>query len=270
MYRRNFLRITQYTMAGALAAGCSIGGKSVTAETAHRPWPMPETRWAMSMRWHDLLFLHWPVHPKLMRPLIPREIDLDTFDGQCWIGIVPFHMSGVRLRYVPISLAFAELNVRTYVKVQDRPGVWFFSLDASSWLAVRAARCMNLPYYDAEMKVEGEGAEVKYRSARIHGQRAAEFEANYRQNGGVYHAAPGTLDHWLTERYRLYAAFKPEPLVYGDIHHRRWPLQTAEVEVRVNTMTRPIGVELPDTSPLCHFARYQEVVAWPVVKLNQL
>jgi uncharacterized protein YqjF (DUF2071 family) len=236
------------------------------SETAHRPWPLPQTRWMMFMRWHDLVFLHWPVAPAVLRPLIPHEVDLDTFDGQCWIGIVPFHMSGVRLRYTPFSFAFPELNVRTYVKAKGCPGVWFFSLDAASWLAVRAARTMNLPYYDAEMQVETAGEEIKYRSARL--RQGANFEASYRPTGATYHAAPGTLDHWLTERYRLYAAFKSQKVVYGDIHHRQWPLQAAEADIRTNTMTQPIGVKLPDTRPICHFARYQEVVAWPIVKLR--
>jgi uncharacterized protein len=269
MSRRKFLRISRYTLAaGAVTGGCSIAGQPILSQTAHRPWPLPETRWVMFMRWHDLAFLHWPVRADVLRPLIPETLEIDTFDGSAWIGIVPFHMSGVRLRYVPISFAFPELNVRTYVKAKARPGVWFFSLDAGSWLAVRAARLMNLPYYDADMKVEMVGEEVKYRSARAPSQGAAEFQANYRPKGPIYHAAPGTLDHWLTERYRLYAAFKPEFVVYGDIHHPQWPLQSAEAEIQLNTMTSPIGLKLPDISPLCHFARYQEVVAWPITKLD--
>jgi uncharacterized protein YqjF (DUF2071 family) len=249
-------------------AGCGAVDKSILSETAHRPWSLPQTRWVMFMRWHDLVFLHWPVTPAVLRPLIPRDVDLDTFDGECWIGVVPFHMSGVRLRYSPFSFAFPELNVRTYVKTNGRPGVWFFSLDAASWFAVRAARTMNLPYYDAEMQVAAGGEEIKYCSARRRHQGDANFAASYWPTGPIYHAAPGTLDHWLTERYRLYAAFKSQKVVYGDIHHGQWPLQAAEAEIRTNTMTRPIGVKLPDTRPVCHFARYQEVVAWPIVKLK--
>ena len=269
MYRRNFLRITQYTMASALAAGCSIGGKSVTAETAHRPWPMPETRWAMSMRWHDLLFLHWPVHPKLIRPLIPREIDLDTFDGQCWIGIVPFHMSGVRLRYVPISLAFAELNVRTYVKIQDHPGVWFFSLDASSWLAVRAARCMNLPYYDAEMKVEGQGAEVKYRAP---GFTVSSLRSSRRTIGRTAAFITPRRAHSITGSRNDIGFTLPSSrrLSYTEIStiasgRCKRPKSRSGKFHDPSDRCRAARYE-----PACHFACYQEVVAWPVVKLNQL
>src|SRR5262245_28854026 len=120
-------------------------------DVAHRPWPLPSTPWTIAMRWHDLLFLHWPVCPATLRPLIPRALEIDTFDGRAWLGVVPFRMSGVRPRYFPAlghSAAFPEINVRTYVQTPGRTGVWFFSLDAASWLAVRVARaCYGLPYY---------------------------------------------------------------------------------------------------------------------------
>lgn len=222
------------------------------------------------MRWHDLLFAHWPVRPGLIRPLIPDVLELDTFDGWCWIGVVPFRMSGVRPHYVPIPLAFPEMNVRTYVKTHGRSGVWFFSLDAASWLAVRAARWLGLPYYDARMTVETRADVVKYMSVRTHKSAAsAEFVATYGPTTQVYHAAPDTLDHWLTERYALYAALEPGRIMYGEIHHLSWPLQRAEVELHKNTMPRALGYEF-DNRPICYFARYQEVVAWPIVPFERM
>ena len=268
--RRRFLEVGSLTVTAATAAACSLRVPPVTQQTQHRPWPLPQTRWVMFMRWHDLLFLHWPVRPELLRPLIPAAVELDAFDGWCWLGIVPFDMTGVRSRFVPISFAFPELNVRTYVKIPGRSGVWFFSLDATSRLAVRVARWLGLPYYDARIKVQPNGDAVHYHSVRVHKKAAtAEFNASYRPVGAAYPATPGTLDHWLTERYRLYAAHDPDRIVYGDIHHPPWPLQPAEVELHVNTMTHAIGIELPDTKPICHFARLQEVVAWPVVTLDR-
>lgn len=268
--RREFLKagVTAVT-AGTLGAGCSLRVPPVTDQTSHRPWALPQTAWILFMRWHDLLFLHWPIRPESIRPLIPSALELDTFDGWCWIGVVPFRMTGVRPRYVPIPFAFPELNVRTYVKMPGRRGVWFFSLDAASWIAVRAARWFGLPYYDARMTVELKGDSVHYQSERVHETAPAGFNASYRPTAAVYHAAPGTLDHWLTERYCLYAARKPDQVVYGEIHHAPWPLQPAELELRVNTMTQPLGIKLPDTKPIGHFARYQEVVAWPVVPLDR-
>ncbi|HEU4345245.1 MAG TPA: DUF2071 domain-containing protein [Candidatus Binatia bacterium] len=271
MTRREFLELgANVVTTGTVAAGCSLSVSPVMEETAHRPWPLPKASWLLFMRWHDLLFLHWPVRPELIRPLIPVALELETFDGSCWMGVVPFRMSGVRPRYLPIPMAFPELNVRTYVRTPGRSGVWFFSLDATSWLAVRAARWLGLSYYDARMTVRLEGEAVHYESVRIHKRSPlAEFTASYRPTGPVYHAIPGSLDHWLTERYCLYGALKPNEVVYGEIHHPPWPLQLAEVELRRNTMTQPLGIELPNTKPICHFARYQEVVAWPIVPLER-
>ena len=241
-------------------------------ETTHRPWPLSQRSWAMAMCWHDLLFMHWPIRPAALRPLIPVALTLDTFDGWAWLGVVPFRMTGVRPRFLPAfpSLsAFPEINVRTYVTTPGRSGVWFFSLDAASRLAVRAARFWyGLPYYDARMRVGQEGEAVHYHSTRTHRRAAAAtFEASYTPSGTVSHTSPGTLAHWLTARYCLYAVDRRGRVGYGDIHHAPWPLQDATAEVRSNTMTRPLHVELPRTQPMLHFARYLAVVAWSVVPL---
>jgi uncharacterized protein len=220
----------------------------------------------MAMRWHDLLFLHWPIPPELIRPLIPPGLELDTFDGSAWVSIVPFRMTGVRPRYFPpfAALAFPEMNVRTYVWTPGRSGVWFFSLDATSRLAVRAARAWHgLPYHDARINVQWQGGAVHYHSRRVDRKSTgAEFHAVYKPAGEVYRSAPATLDRWLTDRYCLYAPDRGGRLRYLDIHHLPWPLQPAEAELRVNTMTNPLGISLPETPPVAHFARYLEVVAW--------
>src|ERR1700758_2464987 len=123
--------------------------------TSHRPWSLPSGSWIMMQTWHDLLFAHWPIRQEQLRPLVPPQLPLDTFDGQCWVGVVPFWMSGVRARGVPPlpGLArFPELNVRTYVAYKDKPGVYFFSLDAANFPAVWAARTFfHLPYFYARM-----------------------------------------------------------------------------------------------------------------------
>ena len=269
--RRQFLVCSGAVTLGAVVGGCSTMGSEILNQSAHRPWPIPKTPWVLSMSWHELLFAHWPVPIALIRPLIPDILEIDAFDGWGWIGVVPFRMSGVLPRYFPIPLAFPELNVRTYVKMRDRSGVWFFSLDAASWLSVRAARWFGLPYYDARMTVQIEGDVVGYDSVRTHKNAfPAEFGAKYNPTSPVYYSAPGTLDHWLTERYALYGALKPGQVVYGEIHHMQWPLQRAEVELRTNTMTRASGFDLPDIKPICHFARRQEVVAWPIVPIERM
>jgi len=236
------------------------------SKTSYRPWPLPSEPWVMAMRWHDLLFLHWPVRPQLIRPLIPRDLELDTFDGSAWLGIVPFRMTAVRPRHFPrfAGLAFPEINVRTYVWSPGRSGVWFFSLDAANRLAVRVARRLYaLPYHNARMTVRREGDTIHYRSTRT-GQKdaTAEFDASYKPTGDVFRSAPETLDRWLTDRYCLYTLNRRGQLRYGDIHHLPWPLQHAEVELRRNTMTNPLGIGLTDTAPVAHFARRLDVVAW--------
>jgi uncharacterized protein len=236
-------------------------------ETGHRPWELPGRPWMFAMRWHDLLFMHWPVPPAVLRAVIPPALALDTWESMAWIGVVPFRMSGVRPRAVPplpwLS-AFPELNVRTYVTLGGKPGVWFFSLDAANRLVVRLARhFFSLLYYDARMASERASDQVHYLSQRTHrGAPPAAFQGHYRPIGPVFHTSPGTLEHWLTERYCLYAVDRHGHLWCGEIHHGRWPLQPAEAEVTVNTMTRPLGVALPDLPPLLHFARRQDVLGW--------
>lgn len=220
------------------------------------------------MRWHDLLFMHWAVPASSLRPLIPSGLRLDTYEKEAWLGVVPFYMTRVRPRFVPpipgLS-SFAELNVRTYVTAEHKPGVWFFSLDAASKLAVRAARWgFNLPYFDAKMQVTRNG-EVRYHSTRTHRDAPpAELAMRYRAAGKVYHSKPGTLDHFLTHRLCLYSADKRGKIYRGDIHHAPWPLQPAEAEIETNRMTDQIDLPLPDTEPLLHVAKRLDVVAWRI------
>src|SRR5262245_6941147 len=144
---------------------------SILDQVAHRPWTMPDRPWVMTQTWNDLLFAHWSVDAAQLRALIPPSFELDLFDGEAWLGIVPFEMTNVSPRGVP-SLPwvseFPELNVRTYVRVDDRPGVYFFSLDAGNALAVQTARMLlNLPYHTAEMAVLRHANAIEYRSSRV-------------------------------------------------------------------------------------------------------
>jgi hypothetical protein len=226
------------------------------------------------MTWHDLLFAHWPVSAELLEAHIPKGLVLQTWEGMAWIGVVPFGMKHVGprgLNRLPGLPAFPELNLRTYVEAEDKPGVWFFSLDAANLFAVRAARAgFYLPYMDARMKLEQKGEEVLYSSIRTHrGEPPAEFYGRYRPTGPVYGSKPGSLEHWLTERYCLYSADAKGKIYRGEIHHPPWPLQPAEAEIEVNTMTEPLGFGLPAQEPLLHFARSIETVAWWPERVNQ-
>jgi uncharacterized protein YqjF (DUF2071 family) len=220
----------------------------------------------MAQNWHDLLFAHWPVPVEMIRPCVPPELELDCFDGQSWIGIVPFRMAGVRLRAtpaVPWLSAFPELNVRTYVTAGRKPGVWFFSLDAANRVAVEFARAwFHLPYFTAEMSLTARGTEIAYFSRRADGRGKGErFEASYAGEGETFHAARGTLEYFLTERYCLYAQRRDGAILRGEIHHAPWELQRAHACVSTNTMVESLGAALAGEA-LLHFSRLQEVIVW--------
>jgi uncharacterized protein YqjF (DUF2071 family) len=229
------------------------------------------------MQWHDLLFMHWSVAPGVLRSAVPPGLEIDTFDGAAWVGVVPFVMRGVRPRGLPAVPGlsnFPELNVRTYVYARGagdrragKPGVWFFSLDAHQRLAVRLARwTFRLPYFDARMAAATDlSGTVRYVSRRTHrGASAAVFRARYRPTGPPEQA--DDLTRWLTERYCLYAARSSDrgaTLYRGEIHHQPWPLQPAEAQVETNTLTDGLGFDLPaGTEPHLRFARRLDVRAW--------
>ena len=242
--------------------------RSILAETAHRPWPMPPGPWLMTQTWHDLLFAHWPIDPvddAALRALVPASFEIDRFDGAAWLGIVPFAMTNVAPRLVPALpwvSAFPELNVRTYVTVRDKPGVFFFSLDAGNPLAVTAARgLLNLPYYSAAMTVDEREGEIVYTSRREPAP-AAEFSARYRGLGDRNPPAPGTLEYFLTERYCLYAMDRWSHAYRLEIHHPPWLLESARAEITINTMAEAAGLRRPPIAPLLHFSKRQDAVCW--------
>lgn len=243
--------------------------KNILRQYSHRSWPLPDGPWIMAQIWHDLLFAHWPVAPGVLRRLVPPELPLDIFDENAWIAVAPFHMSGIRARGlapVPGLSRFPELNVRTYVTRDGKPGVYFFSLDVTNRAAVWAARTFyHLPYYRARMRVQVSGDQVDYFARRI-GQDA-ELRAQYRPTSSVRLREPGSLEHWLTERYCLYTV--AEGKVYrGDIHHVQWPLQDAAAQIENNTMLSAAGISLPSIPPLLHFAKRLEVLIWPLRRVS--
>jgi uncharacterized protein len=216
----------------------------------------------MTQTWHDLLFAHWPLPAAVLRPTVPDGIELDLFDGQAWLSIVPFWMSNVAIRWTPSLPAFPELNVRTYVRVGDKPGVTFFSLDATNALAVAAARtAFRLPYYWASMNVAADHDAIRYHSRRSVRDVRARFVATYQPIGEVFTPRPGTLEYFLTERYCLYTTFLGSPVIV-EIHHPPWPLQHARADIEVNTMAQAAGLDVIGPPHLLHFAKRQDVVAW--------
>lgn len=238
--------------------------------TDHRPWPLPQGRWRWRQAWCDLLFAHWPIPPEALRPLVPAGLEVQTFDGVSWVGVVPFRMEGVAPRPLPdvpgIS-AFPELNVRLYVEAEGKPGVWFLSLDATNPIAVATARLLfHLPYYRAEIDITSEGDGFRYRSRRA-GVDGPVFAADYRPISDVYQTTPG-LEQFLIERYCLYAQAPDGALYRTEVHHAPWPVQRASAEVTANTMLQPHGLALDGPPALLHFARRIEVVVWPPARVG--
>ena len=214
--------------------------------------------------WRDLLFAHWPVAKRLVQDRLPAGLVLDLWEGAAWIGVVPFRLEGLHPRHlpgIPTATDFLELNVRTYVRVADRPGVYFFSLDASSTLAVAGARALyGLPYHKAEMTCERHGEWVSYRSQR-EGEAAA-FEARYRPIGLPSQAEAGSLEEFLVERYRL-VTVSGGRVGKVEIDHPPWQLRPVDVEITLNTMALAAGIPLPDQAPFAHFVDRQDVVNGP-------
>jgi uncharacterized protein YqjF (DUF2071 family) len=234
---------------------------STLEETGHRPWPLPDAPWVMGQTWDDLLFVHYRVPVETLRPLVPDGLEVQEHSGSGWLGVTPFVVTALRARGLlplPFASSFRELNVRTYVTRDDKPGIWFFSLDASSQLAVEAARRLyRLPYFRADIAVRRRGDELLYDCSRGAGKA---FSAAYRPDGAAFTAEPGSLEHFLTERYCLYAEHEGVPY-RAEIHHGPWPLQPAQARIDLNTMP---PLKVPQEEPLVHYSARQDVVIWPL------
>ncbi|HXG58999.1 MAG TPA: DUF2071 domain-containing protein [Thermoanaerobaculia bacterium] len=234
----------------------------------------PDATPVMHQDWHHLLFLHWEVSPSGLQGLLPPDLDLDTFEGKAYVGLVPFTVTGARASFTPplpgIS-SFHEVNVRTYVHRGGRdPGVWFFSLDASSGLAVDVARAIyRLPYVFSAITFEVADAplpEISFQSVRDDpsGTMSARCDVRYRaMEGPVARARPGTLEFFLMERYLLYAADGARNLLRARVFHQPYPLQRAEVLHLEETLVWASGIRRPDSVPLRHYAREVNVTVYP-------
>jgi uncharacterized protein len=217
----------------------------------------------MGQTWHDLLFAHWRVEPAEIDRLLPPPLRAHTYGGSAWLGVTPFVVTGLRLRGIPplpwLS-SFPELNVRTYVEVGGKPGIYFFSLDAAHRSAVASARRgYRLPYFHARMHAERGPAGMQFESERRDPSGAvAGFHGQYAPVGPVTH---DPLARWLAERYCLYVVDERRRVLRGDIHHPPWPLQDADGELDAERMATPLGIDL-EGKPLLHYSGRQDVLLW--------
>ena len=223
--------------------------------------------WVMRMRWLDLLFAHWPLPVEVVQGTLPAALEVDTYAGSAWVGAVPFEMAGVAPRglpAVPRLSRFPELNLRTYVTCQGRPGIWFYALDAASWVTVEGARrWFHLPYLHASMSIQRDGEEIDYRSERTDDRGpGATFRARYAPTGPVEIAAPGSLDDWLTARWRLFAMRPDGSVERTEIRHRPWPLQPARVTLDAQAIAAASGLPLVGEPTHVRYSAALDVRAW--------
>ena len=233
-------------------------------ERSHRPYPVPRGSWVNGQTWEHLLFAHWRVDAEALARLIPEGLELDLWEGQAWITIAPFVMRAVRLRGLPPLPRFLEANTRTYVRRDGRPGILFFSLEATSWTAVQTARLLGLPYRYGRGRIEVDGQRRLYVIRRTEdGFAPARLEARYAPASEPGEAEPGSLDEFLVERYCLFAPRPGGRIRRLDIHHPPWRLAAAEGAVEHGGLVPPALGSLDE--PLLQVAERQDVLVWPPV-----
>jgi uncharacterized protein YqjF (DUF2071 family) len=241
--------------------------------TSREPRPWPQGRWLVSQRWNNLLFAHWPVPASSLAPLLPEGLQLDTFQGSAWLGIMPFRMDRVKVRGlppIPGARSFPDLSLRTYVREErtGTPGVVCLSLDASNLLAVAVGRAFyRLPYHWAQMRLEQRTErEFAFYSRRRFAGRTVVFKALYRGLGPSRKLAecrPGTLEYFLIERYCLFSTNQAGQLIRANLHHSSWPLEEAEAHIEQNNLAEVLGLRLPEQEPVLHYSRQLAVYVWP-------
>ncbi len=220
----------------------------------------------MGQIWTNLLFAHWQAPTPALEAVVPAQLQIDTYDGSAWLGVTPFWVRGLRLRGttpLPRLSRFPEINVRTYVTVGGKPGIYFLSLDADSRAAVSAARrSYRLPYFQSRISAGSAGEGFHFDSTRTSSDGpAAYFVARYGPEGQPIPVRTGSLERWLTERYCLYTLDGRRRILRGEIHHPPWLLRSAWGEIETNTMATPFGIAL-EGEPLLHFSPHQDVALW--------
>ncbi|KHE72160.1 YqjF family protein [Halobacillus sp. BBL2006] len=233
---------------------------------------MKHNFWIMQQSWEDLVFIHWPVPVKLLRPFVPSPFEIDQFDGTAWIAIVPFHMNHIQFRGIPLipfQNRMLELNVRTYVKYRNETGVYFFSLDADHRFGVFLARTLfGLPYLNAHMRMEKHLDHLLYMSRRVHsGYEQVHFHCSVSIDSPLPPSKPGSLIYWLTERYALWAV-RGSKVYKGPILHQHWNLQKAEAEIMTNHLLDFLPAPLLTHDPIVHYSQSLKTRIYPFIKMQ--
>lgn len=242
--------------------------QDILNSTAHRNSPLPHGPWLMMQQWRQILFMHQRLPQRTVEPHLPPGLELDTYEGDAWISVIPFRVSKVRLRGlppIPFLNSFLQVNVRTYVKRNGKRGVYFFSLDADKLPAVVGARMATLPYYYADISMKMRDGTVSFRSERKGGRQPGFLSGVYQPTGERFYPEKGSLENWLLKRYFLWT-YKNGKLYRCGIHHKKWELQQAEAEMEKQVVAPflyngVIGADSP-----AHYAACQTTLIWMIRK----
>jgi uncharacterized protein YqjF (DUF2071 family) len=254
-----------------------VTANSLLYSVEHRPWLPPDTHWLFSQSSNDALFVHFPIDPPILRRLVPEALTLDLYDGVAWLTISPVCTSYLRPSGVPplpgLSF-FPQVNLRTYVTMHGKPGIFNFSVDAANLSAVWFARIFfRVQYWHSKIQVSGatlrarNRAEttVHFRCSRLHGPAAlsgpVKFDVAYSPVEKIERIRPGSLDEFLMERYCVYS-WNRRKFYRIEVHHQPWPLQQASAEIHANSIAEPLGLTLPVNPALCHFSRSLKMLVW--------
>ncbi|MBW8348799.1 DUF2071 domain-containing protein [Bacillus sp. IITD106] len=242
----------------------------VLQKTEHRPYPLPSKYWIMRQKWRDVLFMHLPIKPEKLQPYIPSAIEIDTFDGYAWLGVVVFKIDGIYPRgFPPVSIrpAFPEINLRTYVRCNDKPGIYFLSLDVDDWTSYTLAkRWLHVPYHPAKISIQKKKQSYQFESIRNRNNQII-CKGSYTPLSGIYYPENMTLDHWLTERYCFFSNDIKSNIYCLDIHHTPWPLQKAVSDIYTNKLFSPFHFDLTDGTPIFHYSKGVDALVWNIKKL---
>ena len=232
--------------------------------TDHRPWPLPKEQWVFRQTWSELAFIHWEIEEEELKKYIPPSIEIDKYEGKSYIGVVPFNMKGVTKRGYPAPKwisDFPEINVRTYVKYNNKPGVLFFSLDVPSQIAVWIGRIQfHLPYFKAKMLVKTQNDTTHY----FHKRNNIEFEAVYTAKGRLK-CEKNSFENWATERYCLYSHNKAGDIFCADVHHEQWPLESVDIDIKKNTLLS--GLTVGKQHPTVLYSKSLDVAVYSIQKV---
>ncbi|KAA9031579.1 YqjF family protein [Niallia endozanthoxylica] len=244
----------------------------IMGDIGRRPWPLPSKNWIMRQRWRNLLFSHWPIPPEILRRHIPSALEIDTYQGYAYLGVIVFVIEGIHprgLSSISLTPVFPEVNLRTYVHYQGKPGVFFLSLDVEDWASYTIARrWYRLPYKKASILFQKDGETCICQSVRKGTiDPSISFGVKYEPTSELYFPKEGTLDYWLTERYCLFSTNNGSNIYSGEIHHQPWPLQKAEAEISKNTLFTPFKMEGVEGKPIYHFSKGLDTLFWNIKKM---